>query len=141
MPIRAFYPLPKSAAGLAVFLASASSQQAVARSPGHALLSPLAETCLLNVMAIETTITWEDGVRFRVNARGHEIVCDQPAENGGADEGMTPLELLLASLGTCAAYYAAEYLRARSLPAADLTAAVSAEKAQGPTRLTSFRVV
>ena len=30
---------------------------------------------------------------------------------------MTPPELFLASLGTCAAYYAAEYLNARDLPA------------------------
>ena len=37
------------------------------------------------------------------------------AENGGFDEGMTPPELLLASLGSCAAYYAAEYLRQHKL--------------------------
>lgn len=92
-------------------------------------------------MAIETTITWENGVRFCVNARGHEIVCDQAAENGGTDEGMTPPELLLASLGTCAAYYAAEYLRVRSIAATGLSVTVSAEKAQRPARLTNFRVV
>lgn len=92
-------------------------------------------------MALETTIAWEDGVRFRVSARGHELVCDQPAENGGTDKGMTPPELLLASLGTCAAYYAAEYLRVRNIPSGGLTVTLSAEKAQGPARLTNFRVV
>jgi uncharacterized OsmC-like protein len=54
---------------------------------------------------------------------------------------MTPPELLLASLGTCAAYYAAEYLRVRGLSSAGLTATATAEKAQRPARLTDFRVV
>lgn len=80
------------------------------------------------------------GVKFQVQARGHKIICDQPAENGGADAGMTPPELLLASLATCAAYYAAEYLKARQLPADELKVRVSAEKAQQPARLGSFRI-
>lgn len=30
------------------------------------------------------------GVQFQIKARQHKFVCDQPAENGGFDEGMTP---------------------------------------------------
>lgn len=91
-------------------------------------------------MGLETKITYMDGVRFQVAARNHEIASDQPLENGGTDRGMTPPELLLASLGTCVAYYAAEYLRARNVPPAGLTVTVTAEKAQNPTRLTDFRI-
>jgi uncharacterized OsmC-like protein len=90
-------------------------------------------------MELETKITYLEGVRFRAAARGHELDCDQPIENGGTDSG-TPPELLLASLGGCAAYYAAEYLRARRMPATGLTVTVKAEKAQKPARLTNFRV-
>ena len=54
--------------------------------------------------------------------------------------GMTPPELLLASLGTCAAHYAAEYLRARNLPTAGLEVSVEAEKAAVPARLGNFRI-
>jgi len=79
-------------------------------------------------------------VKFEANARGHRVICDQPANNGGADEGMTPPELLLASLGTCAGFYAAEYLRTRSLSAEGLEIKVSAEKAAQPARLASFRI-
>ena len=50
-------------------------------------------------------------VQFEVKARRHTIISDQPVEGGGFDEGMTPPELMLAALGSCAAYYAAEYLR------------------------------
>jgi putative redox protein len=67
-------------------------------------------------------------------------MCDQPAENGGLDEGITPPELMLASLGTCAAYYAAVYLTARQLPTSGMQLRVTAEKAKSPARLGLFRV-
>lgn len=80
------------------------------------------------------------GVRFRVTARGHEVVCDQPVDNGGTNAGMSPPEFLLASLGTCAAYYAAEYLRARNLSQEGLAVRVRAEKDSAPARLSHFQV-
>ena len=78
--------------------------------------------------------------KFEVAARDHRVICDQPADNGGSDTGMTPPEFLLASLATCAAYYAAQYLKARHLPADDLRVRVSAEKARQPARLDQFRI-
>jgi uncharacterized OsmC-like protein len=89
---------------------------------------------------MEITAEFLGGARFEVQARGHRLICDQPAANGGSDAGMTPPEFLLASLATCAAYYAAEYLKARRLPAEDLRVRVSAEKAKQPARLGSFRI-
>lgn len=80
------------------------------------------------------------GTRFELQARGHRVVSDQPLENGGSDTGMTPPEFLLASLASCAAYYAAQYLNVRQLPAADLQVQVSAEKVAKPARLGSFRI-
>jgi putative redox protein len=78
--------------------------------------------------------------KFEVAARGHRVICDQPLDNGGSDEGMSPPEFLLASLATCAAYYAAQYLKTRKLPAEDLQVRVSVEKAAQPARLASFRI-
>jgi putative redox protein len=89
---------------------------------------------------METTVTYRGGVEFEVDARGHRVVCDQPTENGGANAGMSPPEFLLASLGTCAAYYALQYLKARSLAADGLEVRVTAGKATGPARLASFRI-
>lgn len=80
------------------------------------------------------------GVKFSVRARAHTVVCDQPQENGGNDEGMTPPEFLLASLGTCAAFYAAEYLRTRNLAGEGVAVSVEAEKLKGPTRIGNFRI-
>jgi putative redox protein len=81
-----------------------------------------------------------EGVKFEIQARSHKIVCDQPAENGGTDSGMTPPELLLASLGSCAAFYAAEYLRTRKLAQSGVEVSVTAEKLLKPARLGDFRV-
>jgi len=88
----------------------------------------------------ETSVRYVDGVSFQVEARGHSLICDQPPENGGSDTGMTPPELMLASLGTCAAYYALQYLKFRNLPLEGLSVRVSAEKGTQPARLASFRI-
>jgi uncharacterized OsmC-like protein len=91
-------------------------------------------------MDMEVTIHHLGNVQFEATTRGHRVVCDQPPANGGADSGMTPPEFLLVSLGTCAAYYAAEYLKARSIPTTGLEIKVSAEKALQPARLDAFRI-
>jgi putative redox protein len=89
---------------------------------------------------MEVTIEHTGAVRFEAEARGHKIVCDQPVENGGADEGMTPPEFLLAALGTCAGFYAAQYLKTRQLSQAGLQVRVVADKKTAPARLDSFRI-
>ncbi len=89
---------------------------------------------------MELIVKHLENVKFVVQARGHEIVCDQPLDNAGTDAGMSPPEFLLASLGTCAGFYAARYLRTRSLSTEGLEVRVSAEKALGPARLASFQI-
>lgn len=78
--------------------------------------------------------------QFEIRARGHSIVSDQPVENGGYDEGMTPPELMLASLGSCAGYYAAQYLRKNQLATEGTTVRVTAEKKKNPARMENFRI-
>jgi putative redox protein len=89
---------------------------------------------------MEIRVRHLEGVKFEAETRGHRVVCDQPAANGGGDSGMTPPEFLLASLGTCAGFYAAQYLRNHHLSQDGLEVAVSAEKAAAPARIGSFRI-
>jgi uncharacterized OsmC-like protein len=91
-------------------------------------------------MTMEVNVKLLGDVKFEVGARKHSLVCDQPAENGGSDEGMTPPELLLASLGTCAALYASAYLRKKGLTREGVEVRVTAEKAGPPARLDNFRI-
>ena len=90
---------------------------------------------------MEVTVDYLGDVQFEAQARGHKIICDQPEASGGADEGMTPPEFLLASLATCAGYYAVEYLRVRKLPSEGLRVKVTAEKAKNPARLDQFAIL
>src|SRR5664279_4709567 len=89
---------------------------------------------------MEVTIHHRGDVTFEADARGHRVTCDQPPANGGSDVGMTPPEYMLVSLGTCAGFYAAQYMKTRSLAHQSLEVKVSAEKATQPARLGQFRI-
>jgi uncharacterized OsmC-like protein len=77
-------------------------------------------------------------VQFEARARQHTIPVDQPPENGGYDEGMTPPELFLASLGSCAAFYAAQYMRKNKIATQGTRVNVTAEKLKDPARIDNF---
>jgi uncharacterized OsmC-like protein len=89
---------------------------------------------------MEVNVKLRGDVKFEVAARKHTLICDQPAANGGSDEGLTPTELLLASLGTCAAFYASAYLRKKGLPREGVEVRVTAAKAGPPARLDDFKI-
>jgi uncharacterized OsmC-like protein len=89
---------------------------------------------------MEVHVEYLGAAQFEVNARQHTIVSDQPVENGGDDEGMTPPELFLASLGSCAAYYAVDYLKRNHLFREGTGVKVTADKVKGPFRLDNFKI-
>jgi uncharacterized OsmC-like protein len=89
---------------------------------------------------MEAKVFYEGGVRFAIEARGHRVVSDQPEANKGQDQGMTPPELMLASLGSCVAYYAVEFLKFRGLPTEGLTVSVKAQKVLKPARMDQFEL-
>ena len=64
---------------------------------------------------LEVRVEHLGDVQFEIEARGHKLISGQPREAGGFDEGMTPPEFFLATLGSCAGYYAADYLKRQSL--------------------------
>lgn len=51
--------------------------------------------------SFETVTVWQDGARARTTARSFSIETDEPTPLGGTDQAVDPMELLLASLGTC----------------------------------------
>jgi len=90
---------------------------------------------------MEVTVEHLGAVQFEIKARQHTIACDQPPENGGFDEGMTPPELLLASLASCAGFYAAQYLRKFKLAREGTHVRVVADKVKDPVpRIENFRI-
>ena len=55
---------------------------------------------------MEVKVTHTGKMKFRMQAREHVIETDQPVEGGGEDSAMTPPEIFLAALGSCAAMLA-----------------------------------
>ena len=89
---------------------------------------------------MEVKVKQIDKFKFNVQARSHSMICDQPVDNGGEDAGMTPPELMLASLGACAEFYAVQYLRTRKVDDDGVEVKVTAEKLTQPARLGNFRI-
>jgi putative redox protein len=93
---------------------------------------------------MEVTVEHLGGVQFEIRARQHVVVSDQPAEDKpgslGFDEGMTPPELFLAALGSCAGYYAVEYLRQKGLATEGTKMKVAAEKVVNPARIDNIQI-
>lgn len=95
---------------------------------------------VIREVLMEVSVVHLGSVQFEIRARQHTIVSDQPLENGGYDEGMTPPELMLASLASCAGFYAAQYLRKYKLAAEGTRVRVRADKMKDPARMENFRI-
>ncbi len=89
---------------------------------------------------IEVNVKHVGGVQFEIGARQHKLLSDQPPAAGGLDEGMTPPEIFLAALGSCAAFYAAAYLKKKGLSQQGLAVRATADKAGPPARLDNFQI-
>jgi uncharacterized OsmC-like protein len=89
---------------------------------------------------MEVRIRHGNGKQSLAFARSHRVVCDQPLDEGGGDSGMTPPELMLAAIGSCAMHYATEYLRARKLALDNIGILVSATKGGPPARLVEIGI-
>jgi putative redox protein len=89
---------------------------------------------------IEVTIKHLGNVKFEVASGTHTLLCDQPESNGGRDEGMTPPDFFLASLGSCAAFYAVAYLKKKGLSQEGVAVRISADKVSAPLRLDKFKI-
>jgi len=57
----------------------------------------------------------DEGDRYLIRIRGHELAVDQPVSDGGGDTGPTPTELFVAGLASCVAHYAGRFLRRHRL--------------------------
>ena len=65
-------------------------------------------------MAVEqfqATAHLQSGTLVKVRSRGFEFTLDEPAELGGTDTAMNPVEALLGALGACQAIVASAYAK------------------------------
>ncbi len=74
---------------------------------------------------MEVKVKYLSQQKFLAETPNHKIIIDQPKEKGGADEGMNPLEVFLAALGSCAGFYAKNYCQNSGIEAKGLEVTVS----------------
>jgi len=60
-------------------------------------------------------ITLGEGLRVSAAFDGYEVRTDQPAGSGGDASAPGPYHLFLASLGTCAGFFALRFMRERGI--------------------------
>jgi putative redox protein len=83
----------------------------------------------------------EQGDRFTISIRGHEVTIDQPVEDGGADMGPTPSELFVASLAGCVGFFAERFMVRHDIAVEGLEVhATYAYAKDAPSRVASIDV-
>jgi putative redox protein len=61
-------------------------------------------------------LTRLDGFKFSAVCGGHQLILDLKEEQGGTNQGMSPGELLCASLGACTAMTIIRYCQTAHIP-------------------------
>jgi len=69
-----------------------------------------------HIIAAAAVTSEEKPYGVRIDAGGHALRGDEPADHGGADTGPTPFGLLLAGLGACTAITLRMYAEHQSWP-------------------------
>ena len=64
----------------------------------------------------EMKVTFPGGLRVEADYKGFIVKTDQPAYEGGEGTALSPFDLFLVSLGTCAGYYVLAFCRQREIP-------------------------
>lgn len=81
------------------------------------------------------TVTRDDGLKFNVRVRGHELASDMAVRDGGQDTGPSPVELLGGSLGACIAMIVQGYCNRHEYTDGDVSVSLTMEMADSPKRV------
>jgi len=91
-------------------------------------------------MASSMKITFPGGVAVEAHVEGTTIRTDQPEKDGGRGSAPTPFDLFLASIGTCAGYYALRFCQERQIPNDGLGISMTWERNPATTLIVRIRI-
>ncbi|MDX8387820.1 MAG: OsmC family protein [Ghiorsea sp.] len=83
---------------------------------------------------------YEGGAKFTVACRNHEIIVDQPVDNGGENAGMTPPEIMAGSMASCIGFYVARYCEQAKIDSSDLSVSCDWNVGGEPKHMESFEI-
>lgn len=84
---------------------------------------------------MRVSVLYRGGTRYDVTSGSHQIVTDQPMEDGGRDEGMSPVELFVGSLASCVGYFVGRYCIRHEIPCEGLRIEADWKTAEKPHRV------
>jgi putative redox protein len=85
-------------------------------------------------------IRFPGGLRVDALQDGFWIRTDQPVAQSGAGSAPSPFDLFLASIGTCAGFYALRFCQQRNLDTEGLSLSVTPERDEARKRVTRMRI-
>lgn len=86
-------------------------------------------------------IDFPGGVAVAAHFKGFTVRTDQPVSAGGAGSDPSPFDLFLASLGTCAGFFALRFCQQRSIPSDGLRLNLESARDTDGHKLTLVRIV
>jgi putative redox protein len=84
-------------------------------------------------------VTFREGVAVDVSYRGHTIQTDQPTP-AGDDAAPSPFDLFLASIATCAGFYALRFCQERNISTQGLGVTLIPERQTESKRIGTMRI-
>ena len=88
----------------------------------------------------DVEICFPGGARVEALDGGFRIRTDQPPSQGGEGTAPSPFDFFLASIGTCAGYYALRFCQQRRLSTAGLALKLTAERDPEVKRVVRIRL-
>ena len=79
-------------------------------------------------MVSDMEITFPGGVAVEAHLAGTTIRTDQPEKYGGGGTAPAPFDLFLASIGTCAGFYALRFCQERQIPTDGMSVSMAWER-------------
>jgi putative redox protein len=75
-------------------------------------------------------VTFGEGLQVNAEYKGFVIRTDQPVHQGGGGTAPAPFDLFLASLATCAGFYALVFCKERKIPLEGLGVTLTTERGE-----------
>jgi putative redox protein len=88
----------------------------------------------------EIKVVFGGGLKVDAEVHGRVIRTDQPVRDGGEGTAPSPFDLFLASLATCAGYYALAFCIGRGIPTEGLAVSLVTEKETGAKTIGRMKI-
>jgi uncharacterized OsmC-like protein len=90
---------------------------------------------------MKLTAAYHGGTRYDITSGRHRVVTDQPAEEGGQDAGMSPVELFVGSVASCVAYFVGQFCARHNISREGLSIEAEWDIAETPHRVGRVDVI